>query len=123
MSQTRIEMPCSLRSTYHVGDDRTGLSFDDAFDNVLDVVTTGSDHAALGCLGLAIRIAGEEDLHHVSEMSLPSVRELLTEYLVRASISSSGPMVKTAGRENCNFSLVIACKDMLKSNGVMLLGR
>lgn len=40
-------------------------------------------------------------------------------YLVKASILSSGPIVKTAGRANLSFSEVMACKDMEKSKGVM----
>ena len=38
-------------------------------------------------------------------------------YFESASGLSSGPMVKTAGRENCSFSMVMACRVISKSNG------
>lgn len=42
-----------------------------------------------------------------------------TAYFDSASMESSGPIVNTAGRENCSFSLVMAWSDMLKSKGVI----
>jgi hypothetical protein len=49
--------------------------------------------------------------------SLPVNR---TAYFIIASIESSGPIVKTAGRANLSFSTVIAVSCIEKSNGVKL---
>jgi hypothetical protein len=43
--------------------------------------------------------------------------ERRSAYFLRESRLLSGPMVNTAGRENCSFSTVIACKLREKSNG------